>query len=92
MTRHEPRQAEASASAQDVRDVIGANIKLAQEQAGIKTVDELARRVEISLRLVQKHRAGDNAPGHEYLTRYARVLGRPMGWFFESHDNGQAAA
>lgn len=85
MTRREPRH-EGADDAHELRLVIGENIKLAQAEAEIRTVDELARKVGISVRLVQKHRAGDNAPGHENLLVYSRVLGKPVAWFFERHQ------
>lgn len=88
MSRHETRHEDA----QDVRELIGENIKLAQTEAGVETVEELARLVGISLRLVQKHRAGDNAPGHGNLLAYSRALKKPVAWFFEDHSNGRAAA
>lgn len=90
MTRHEARHDEAL-QAQDVRVLIGENIKLAQAEAGIERVEDLAHMVGLSLRLVQKHRAGDNAPGHANLIAYARVLGKPVAWFFERHSKRAAA-
>lgn len=77
MARHETRQDVA----QDIREIVGNRIRLAQAAKGL-TTEELAREVGISLRLVQKHRAGDNAPGFDNLAKYGRALDKPIGWFF----------
>lgn len=58
--------------------MIAARLKEAQ---GDMTTEALAREVGISLRLVQKHRAGDNAPTIENLAKYGRVLHRDWRWF-----------
>lgn len=76
MTRHEQRHSEAP-----VRLIIAARIRQAQEEQGIKTED-LAQRTGIDLRLVQKHRAGDNAPGDSNLRRYADAFGKSLAFFF----------
>lgn len=78
MTRQRTRQM----GADGLRDRIGQRIREAQKQAGL-TNEELAARVGLGLRLVQKHRAGANAPSLENLARYGRVLGYPVSWFFE---------
>lgn len=77
MARQQKRHLEAA----QLRKVIGGRITEAQANAGL-TTEELAREVGLGLRLVQKHRAGDNAPTLENLARYARVLDRPVSWFF----------
>lgn len=77
------RRDSRSLTAPALRKRLGDRIVEAQEEAGIETVEELARRVGLSLRLVQKHRAGDNAPSLANLGKYARVLGKPVAWFFE---------
>jgi transcriptional regulator with XRE-family HTH domain len=64
-----------------VKLIIAARIREAQAAKGLKTED-LATRAGISLRLVQKHRAGDNAPGDASLRRYANALGKPLSYFF----------
>jgi transcriptional regulator with XRE-family HTH domain len=79
MTRHERRH-DATDEA-PLRLIIAARIREAQETKGLKTED-LAAATGISLRLVQKHRAGDNAPGDASLRRYAAVLGKPLSYFF----------
>lgn len=85
MARHGTRHEEApEVEPQALRDVIAENIKAGQKARGLSTED-LAREVRLGLRLVQKHRAGDNAPSFENLARYAQVLDRPIGWFFERH-------
>lgn len=78
MTRHETRHGTAEA-----RETIAARLKEAQGELGMKT-EELARETGISLRLVQKHRAADNAPSWDTLTRYSRVLKKPVAWFLEA--------
>lgn len=91
MARHEPRRNGTPAiDPQALRDVIAANIKAAQSELGLRTED-LAREVGLGLRLVQKHRAGHNAPSFENLARYAQVLRRPIAWFFERHPEVEAA-
>jgi ribosome-binding protein aMBF1 (putative translation factor) len=87
MTRHEPRHGEAD----PVKLIIAARIRDAQEELGLKTED-LAHEIGISLRLVQKHRAGDNAPGNANLRRYAAVLKKPMSFFFTGEPLKKAAA
>lgn len=77
MTRHETRHTEAA----PVRLIIAARIRQAQEEQGLKT-ENLAQQTGIPLRLVQKHRAGDNAPGDSNLRRYADALGKPLAYFF----------
>lgn len=91
MARHRTRHTEAggTADAQDLREIIGANITAGRTEKKV-TVEELARAVGISLRLVQKHLAGDNAPGHENLLRYSRFFGKPVSWFFERHEKAAA--
>lgn len=79
MTRRE-RRLQATP---EVAKRIGDRIKEAQTEAGFETTEDLARALGISLRLVQKHRAGDNAPSYATLARYAQVLGKPMSWFLE---------
>lgn len=76
MTRRETRH-----SAAPLRLIIAARIREAQAERDLKT-EELAQRTGISLRLVQKHRAGDNAPGDDSLRRYAEVLNKPLSYFF----------
>jgi transcriptional regulator with XRE-family HTH domain len=86
MTRRETRHDEAP-----VRMIIAARIREAQEDEGLKT-EELAHLTGISLRLVQKHRAGDNAPGDASLRRYAAALKRPLAYFFTGEPLQKAAA
>lgn len=70
-------------SAAELRQRVGANISAAQ---GTRKNREVADAVGIDVRLLQKHKAGDNMPGDETLLRYSRVLGRPVSWFFELHE------
>lgn len=84
MARHGTRLPEAVG----LRKRIGARICEAQRERGL-TNEELALEVGLGLRLVQKHRAGANAPTLENLARYGRVLDRPVAWFFE--EEGVAA-
>lgn len=86
MTRHEARHTEAP-----VRLIIAARIRQAQEERGLKTED-LAQQTGIDLRLVQKHRAGDNAPGDTNLRRYAEALGKPLSFFFTGDPIERAVA
>lgn len=64
----------------DLRELVAERIRQAQKDRGLKT-EELARETGISLRLVQKHRAAHNAPNMDSLSRYAKVLGKPIPWF-----------
>lgn len=65
-----------------LRLTVARNIRAAQEELGLKN-EELAREVGFGLRLVQKHRAGENAPTLENLARYGRALRKPVAYFFE---------
>lgn len=69
----------------DLRRTIGERLCEAQRERGL-TNDALAREVGLGLRLVQKHRAGDNTPSLENLARYGRVLGKPVAWFFDTEE------
>jgi transcriptional regulator with XRE-family HTH domain len=89
MTRHETRHGETSA--QDLRQRVGSNIEIGRRAKKL-TNRELAGLVDIDVRLLQKHKAGDNMPSDENLLRYARVLDRPVSWFFEQHGEEPVAA
>jgi len=86
MTRRETRHAETP-----TKLIIAARIREAQLELGIKTED-LAQQTGISLRLVQKHRAGDNAPGDISLRRYAEALDKPLSFFFTGEPLEKAVA
>lgn len=73
-----------------MRLIIAARIREAQADRDLKT-EELARETGISLRLVQKHRAGENAPGDANLRRYASVLRKPLQFFFSGDPIERAA-
>lgn len=75
MTRQRTRQPQA----QDLRDRVGERIRQAQ---GARRNRDLADAVGIDVRLLQKHKAGDNMPSTENLARYARVLDKPLSYFF----------
>lgn len=79
MTRHVTRHDVANGA--PVKLIIAARLRDAQSEKDI-TNEELARQTGISLRLVQKHRAGHNAPGDQSLRLYASVLGKPLSFFF----------
>jgi transcriptional regulator with XRE-family HTH domain len=87
MTRRETRHSETD----PIKLIIAARIQEAQEELGLRTED-LAQQVGISLRLVQKHRAGDNAPGNANLRRYAAVLKKPLSYFFTGAPLEKAVA
>lgn len=67
---------------ESVRHVIARNLRAAQAESGLDN-EALAREVGLGLRLVQKHRAGHNAPSLDNLARYAKVLKKPVSFFFE---------
>lgn len=90
MTRRDARHSEA-ATPNPVRLIVAARIREGQEAAGLNT-EELARETGISLRLVQKHRAGDNGPSDESLHRYAHALKKPIAWFFSGDPLQRDAA
>lgn len=58
--------------------VIAKNLREAQAKHGISN-ESLARKVEVTLRVVQKWRAGDAAPTYENLVRVATALEIPVG-------------
>lgn len=74
------RQGTRRHTAHDLRETIALNLRNAQAEAGLKN-EQLARETGISLRLLQKHRAGDNTPDWDNLSRYAAVLNKPVAWF-----------
>lgn len=76
MARRERRHSLAP----QIRDRIAERLKEAQLAADIKT-EELAKITGISMRLVQKHRAGTNSPSYDSLARYAVALNKPVSWF-----------
>lgn len=87
MTRRNARHETTTAA--DLRHRVGAKIELRRVARNLKN-RELADLVGIDVRLLQKHKAGDNMPSDENLLRYARALDVPVSWFFE--DNDRAAA
>lgn len=72
-------------SSSEVEQLIAARIRQAQLEArdgeGIRN-EELARELGVTLRLVQKWRAGENAPSQKNLMKLARYFGREISWFF----------
>lgn len=76
-TRHEPELAA------DLRKRVGEKIEAGRVAQGLKN-RELAEAVGIDVRLLQKHKAGDNMPSDTNLIRYARALCKPVAWFFEA--------
>lgn len=54
------------------------------------TADELAKRVGVGVRLVQKWRAGEVIPSYPNLRALEDALDRPVAWFFS--ENGEEAA
>jgi transcriptional regulator with XRE-family HTH domain len=91
MTRRETRQDGAVATtAADLRQRVGAKIEQRRVEQGLKN-RQLADAVGIDVRLLQKHKAGDNMPSDENLLRYARALEVPVSWFFEERNGSKAA-
>lgn len=88
MTRSETRNRASSDMA--VVEIFKTRLHEAQEAKGL-TNEALARELDVSLRLVQKWRQDGRAmPSPGNLARLAKVLDRPMGWFFG--ENGVEAA
>lgn len=76
------RRASRHPAAVELRSRIAERLREAQAESGLKN-EELARQIGISVRLVQKHRAGHNTPDWENLLAYARILGKPVTWFLD---------
>jgi len=56
------------------------------------TNEELAQTVGVSLRLLQRWRAGAGAPNGQNLLALATALSREPGWFYAPAESGSEAA
>lgn len=50
------------------------------------TSEAFARRIDVSLRTVQRWRSGDTEPSGSDLVSLALALGRDPSWFYESEE------
>lgn len=80
MARQEPRHLESP---------VGPRLREAMAEAGIGP-DDLAQRLGVVVRLVQKWRAGDVIPSYANLRALSEELDKPVAWFFS--ENGEEAA
>lgn len=60
-----------------------------KEAQGDMTTEALARRIDVSLRVVQRWRSGKGEPNGASLSRLCLALGKPVSFFY---DNGDKAA
>jgi transcriptional regulator with XRE-family HTH domain len=65
--------------------------KLNEALAGT-TSESFARRIDRTLRTVQRWRSGATEPSGSDLVLIARTLGRDPSWFYEPHNPEEAAA
>lgn len=75
---------EIERATRSLKTTIAANIRFAQEKHGLNT-EELARKLNVTPRLVHKWRRGDHAPSLSNMERLAEVLGYPSEWFFSQN-------
>lgn len=85
MTRHGTRLG----ASPELAGYIGERLRSEQKRVGLKN-EEVARETGIGLRLVQKHRAGHNAPNWVNLNEYARLFDRDVRWFLPDSDRDAA--
>lgn len=71
--------------------IIGANIHYARRNANISQTT-LANALGVSFQQVQKYEYGANALKAATLFEVARLLGKPLVWFFEKHITRQFAS
>lgn len=76
VTRHQARQEISS---------VAARLREAQAERGI-TNEQLARDIDVSLRLLQKWRAGDVHPRMHNLVLLSRYFDKPLAWFFTESE------
>lgn len=64
---------------------VGRRIREAQSARGL-TNDQLAREIDVTVRLVQRWRAGTVVPSLPNLHRLSETLDRPVAWFFTDDE------
>lgn len=80
MSRQEPRQKH------DIqKSPFGSNLKVAQAEAE-KSNETLAYELGVTVRLIQKWRAGTVTPRWENTVRLGVALDREPGWFYSEPD------
>lgn len=70
--------------------IFSRNLKRAQAEAGLAN-RQLANILGISESLLGKYRRGSVQPGLDNAIKLAEVLGRPVEWFTEDHEDPVAA-
>lgn len=68
-----------------------ARLNEAIESSEFGSVEQLAREIDVTLRVVQKWRAGDGQPSGANLVKLAKALGREPAWFFTGGGQVEAA-
>lgn len=71
----------ARQAARHSKPPVAARLREAMALTGV-TNDELAVRLGVGVRLVQKWRAGDVIPSYANLRALERELGKPVAWFW----------
>lgn len=75
----------------DYRRRVGENIVLARSLADVSG-NWLAKRADISRARLSDYEHGRIEPSHRTLRRVAAALGRPLGWFYDPHDESLRCA
>lgn len=68
---------------------VGARIRLRRRDVGLSQ-SALAAKLGVSFQQVQKYERGANRISASMLARAARVLGVPVGWFFDEQGDAPA--
>ncbi len=71
----------------DRRKLIGARMRLAAEQAGFKTQQEVAEATGFTQATISKYWGGRQTPRPYELERYAAAVGKPFAWFGGEHGS-----
>ena len=64
--------------------IVGGNLMMARRQAMVSQT-ELGKALGVSFQQVQKYEYGTNAIKASTLWKVAAMLGKDIGWFFETH-------
>ena len=67
----------------DMGKLLGRKLMASRIEAGFKRVEEIAPLVDRKPRMIRHYEAGDTEPRHEFIRRWAEVVGKPIEYFSE---------
>ena len=73
----------------DSPTIFGARLKRARQEAGLSQ-EQLGERLQLAERTIRHYEAGTKEPSLRRLPSIARVVHKPVGWFFEEEAGVEA--